>query len=135
MSKIPGLGDIPFLGKLFQSKSSLKSNAELLVLVTVEVVRPMADGQPGPEIRMPIEFLKGAPQNQMRTPGLEVTGSAPAEPPRKAIPVEQLIESLKPVQQQAAPAPAAPVQFVPVPVPVAPAQPQPPPASPPEPKT
>jgi len=132
LSKIPGLGDIPFLGKLFQSKALLKSNAELLVLVTVELVRPMADGQPGPEIKMPLEFLKGAPQNRMRTPGIEVTGPAPAEPPRKAIPVEQLIESLKPVQQQMAPAPAAPVQFVPVPVPVAPAQP--PPASPPEPK-
>ena len=126
LTKIPGLGDIPFFGKLFQSKSLLRSNAELLVLVTVELVRPMADGQPGPEIKMPLEFMKGAPQNQMRTPGLEVTGPAPAEP-RKAIPVEQLIESLKPVQQQSAPAPAAPVQFVPVPV--APA-----PANPPEPK-
>jgi len=132
LSKIPGLGDIPFFGKLFQSKSLIKSNAELLVLVTVELVRPMADGQPGPEIKMPLEFLKGAPQTQPRTPGLEVTGPAPAEPPRKAIPVEQLIESLKPVQQQQAPAPAAPVQFVPVPVAPAPANP--PAASPPEPK-
>jgi pilus assembly protein CpaC len=127
LTKIPGLGDIPFFGKLFQSKSLLRSNAELLVLVTVELVRPMADGQPGPQIKMPLEFMKGAPQNQPRTPGLEVTGPASAEPPRKAIPVEQLIESLKPVQQQSAPAPAAPVQFVPVPV--APA-----PANPPEPK-
>ena len=33
ISKVPGIGDIPVLGKLFQSKSFNKSKSELLVIV------------------------------------------------------------------------------------------------------
>ena len=40
-SKIPGLGDIPILGKLFQSRAITKKNTELLVIVTPELVRPI----------------------------------------------------------------------------------------------
>ncbi len=40
IDKIPGLGDIPLLGKLFQSKVSTRSHSELLVIVTPEIVRP-----------------------------------------------------------------------------------------------
>ena len=39
-SKIPGIGDIPVLGKLFQSKSLNKSRNELLVVVTPRIVKP-----------------------------------------------------------------------------------------------
>jgi pilus assembly protein CpaC len=116
LSKIPGLGDIPLLGKLFQSKSVLKNNTELLVLITPEVVRPIPAGQARPDIRMPVEFMKDVPQEMPRTPGVEVTGPAPAAP-RRTIPVERLIESQKAgaVQQQSAPS-QYPVQVVPVPV-------------------
>src|SRR4029079_14425763 len=34
MSKIPGLGDVPVLGKIFRSRSTQKSTDELLVVVT-----------------------------------------------------------------------------------------------------
>ena len=34
MQKIPGIGDIPILGKLFQSRSVNKSKNELLIVVT-----------------------------------------------------------------------------------------------------
>jgi pilus assembly protein CpaC len=44
-SKIPGLGDIPILGNFFRSKSSQKSNSELMVVCTVHRVSPSA-GQP-----------------------------------------------------------------------------------------
>jgi pilus assembly protein CpaC len=44
-SKIPGLGDIPIIGKLFRSRSTNKSNTELLVMVTPKLVKPLAPGQ------------------------------------------------------------------------------------------
>src|SRR6201998_4602428 len=40
LSKIPGIGDIPVLGKFFQSKSFSKSKNELLVIVTPHIVHP-----------------------------------------------------------------------------------------------
>jgi pilus assembly protein CpaC len=39
MNKVPWLGDVPILGKLFRSKSVNKSNTELLVLVTPHIVK------------------------------------------------------------------------------------------------
>ena len=48
LSKIPGLANIPLLGKLFQSKTLINSNSELLVIITPEIVRPIAAGQPLP---------------------------------------------------------------------------------------
>jgi len=45
MQRVPGIGDIPILGKLFQSKSLNKSKNELLVIVTPHVVRPLAPDQ------------------------------------------------------------------------------------------
>jgi pilus assembly protein CpaC len=61
LSKVPGLGDIPLLGKLFQSRSVTKNNTELIVVVTPELVQPTAAGaQPG--IPMPAEFIQGAPE-------------------------------------------------------------------------
>lgn len=45
--KIPGLGDIPLFGKLFQSRSLNKTKNELLVVVTPRIVRP-APEQPLP---------------------------------------------------------------------------------------
>src|SRR5204863_2087944 len=41
LSKIPGLANIPLLGKLFQSRTVNRNNTELLVLVTPELVRPI----------------------------------------------------------------------------------------------
>src|SRR6266446_3176655 len=47
-NKIPGLGDIPILGNFFRSKSTQKSNAELMVLCTVHRVSPSAQPPTGP---------------------------------------------------------------------------------------
>jgi pilus assembly protein CpaC len=60
LSKVPGLGDIPWLGKLFQSKSVAKNNTELLIVVTPELVQPIASGIQ-PEVVMPRSFIKDAP--------------------------------------------------------------------------
>ena len=39
LSKVPFLGDIPFLGNLFRNKGRSKEKAELLVFVTPKVMR------------------------------------------------------------------------------------------------
>jgi pilus assembly protein CpaC len=95
IDKIPLLGDIPIIGKIFQSRSLQKNNTELLVLVTPELVRPIPEGQPTPELNFPKAFLKTDTVTPLRTPGMEATGPVPVTPPHEAIPFEQMIESLK----------------------------------------
>jgi len=96
LTKVPGLANIPLLGKLFQSRSIVKNNSELLVVVTPELVRPIPKGQPVPEIKMPKEWLSG-PAGVPRTPGMDVTGPVPGRPPKDAVPVEQMIQSQRPM--------------------------------------
>lgn len=91
LSKIPGLGDIPFFGKLFQSRALNKSNSELLVMVTPEIVKPLAAGQPVPNLEFPAEFMKGSDRN----PATMGSAPAPARPGVQAMPVEVLREELK----------------------------------------
>jgi pilus assembly protein CpaC len=118
VSKIPGLGDIPLLGKLFQSKSLSKNNTELLVLVTPELVHPIPAGQAPPEIGFPRDdFLNR--DKPPRTPGLAVTGNAPPNPPVKAIPLEDLLQSERKLSGDSGNG-APPVQYIPVPVPAGP---------------
>jgi pilus assembly protein CpaC len=57
MSKIPGIGDVPILGKLFQSKSFNKSKNELLVIVTPHIVRPLSPDQVPHGPNFPQPFL------------------------------------------------------------------------------
>jgi pilus assembly protein CpaC len=60
LSKIPGIGDIPVLGKLFRSRSLNKSRNELLIVVTPRIVQPFAadEAPQGPEF--PAPFLEPA---------------------------------------------------------------------------
>jgi pilus assembly protein CpaC len=120
VNRVPGLASIPLLGKLFQSRTINKNNSELLVLVTPEIVRPIPKGQPVPEVKMPNEFLKG-PAGVPRTPGMEVTGPVPVKPLKDTVPVEQLIQSQKPMpplpgsqQQQQQQQNGSQIQFVPM---------------------
>ena len=93
--KIPFLGDIPILGKFFQSIDRKKSNTELIVIVTPEIVNPIDAGTPVPELKYPEGFLPPNSPIPMHTPDTKVAGAAPAPPPA-TIPVEKLIESQKP---------------------------------------
>lgn len=56
-SKIPGLGDIPILGKLFRSRRNKKDKTELMAMVTPRLVKPIAAGQPTPSLDYPQPFL------------------------------------------------------------------------------
>lgn len=58
LSKIPGIGDIPILGKLFQSESLNKSNNELIIVVTPRVIQPYAVGQSPQGPVFPATFLQ-----------------------------------------------------------------------------
>jgi pilus assembly protein CpaC len=96
--KIPFIGDVPILGKFFQSISKTRSNTELMVIVTPELVAPIPAGQPVPELKYPDKFLPSNSNIPMTTPGANVTGAkAPAAPP-PTIPVEKLIQSMQPEQ-------------------------------------
>ena len=111
--KIPFIGDIPLLGKLFRSKSVSKQNTELIVIVTPELVRPIPVGQPLPKLNYPTPFLKPNTPTQPRTPGVNATGSVQVTPPAAAIPIERLMQSLQPltvVVPQSPPAAAAPAK-------------------------
>jgi len=57
LSKIPGIGDIPILGKLFQSRNRTKSNDELLVVVTPRIVKPLTTDQVPHGPTFPKSFL------------------------------------------------------------------------------
>ena len=113
LNRIPGLANIPLLGKLFQSRSVSKNNTELLVLVTPELVRPIPKGQPAPDIQMPRKFMDNVAQKVPRTPGMDQTGPVPVKPTAETVPVEDLIQNQKALpgsSQQGAPQ----IQFVPM---------------------
>jgi pilus assembly protein CpaC len=71
LAKIPGLGDIPLLGKLFQSRSRNKTRNELLVLVTPHIVQPLSPDQvpAGPAFPQPFLPKPPAAPAPPKTPG------------------------------------------------------------------
>jgi pilus assembly protein CpaC len=93
--KIPYLSSLPILGKFFQSISRNKTNSELIVIVTPEIVAPIPAGQSMPLPKYPEEFLPSNSGIPMNTPDAKPAGSAPAHPPT-TMPVEQYIQSMKP---------------------------------------
>ncbi|MGH9357399.1 MAG: type II and III secretion system protein family protein [Terriglobia bacterium] len=56
LEKIPGIGDIPVLGKLFQSRSVNKTKTQLLVVVTPYIVHPGKSRISAP--KFPLPFIK-----------------------------------------------------------------------------
>ena len=97
-NKIPGLGDIPILGKLFQSKTITRSNSELLIIITPEIVRPLPSQQPVPELKWTVPFMTDNSPFPMRQPGLDTTGPVPVHPPTPTLPMEQLLQQQKLIQ-------------------------------------
>jgi pilus assembly protein CpaC len=93
--KLIGFGDIPIIGRLFRSRSLKRENTELIVLITPELVRPIPAGQPTPQLNFPKSFLQANTTQPVRTPGMDVTGPVPVTPPDEAVPVEEMIQSLK----------------------------------------
>jgi len=115
ISKIPGLGDIPLLGKIFQSQTRTRNHSQLLVLVTPELVVPIPAGGSVPEVAMPQALPPGTVP---RTPG-----GAPPLVPRETVPVEKLNGGREAARSAPDGPAAAAVEFVPVPL-KAPAEPK-----------
>jgi pilus assembly protein CpaC len=95
LSKIPGIGDIPLLGKLFQSKSVTRNNSELLVIITPEIVRPTDVGQAAPELKFSVPFLPTNSPAPLRQPGIDKASPGPVSPSPDSMPIEQLIHLQK----------------------------------------
>jgi pilus assembly protein CpaC len=72
LSKIPGIGDIPILGKLFQSKNVTKSVAELAVIVTPTLVDPLTENPTPTQPKTAIPFIDNPKFDK---------GMAPKNPP------------------------------------------------------
>jgi pilus assembly protein CpaC len=72
LSKVPGIGDVPILGKLFQSVSFNKSKTELLVLVTPKIVKPLPAEQSPAGPQFPVPFM---------TPAVPEGNTSPAAKP------------------------------------------------------
>lgn len=93
--KIPFIGDVPILGKFFQSISRKKTNTELIVIVTPEIVAPIEAGGTKPGLKYPENFLAPNSDIPMNNPDAKTAANKLAPPPA-TIPVEKLIQSLKP---------------------------------------
>ena len=93
--KVPFLGNIPILGKFFQSISKNKANTELIVIVTPEIVQPIVAGAALPKLNYPSGFLPPNSTIPMHTPDGKGDGEASLPHPT-TIPVEKLLESMKP---------------------------------------
>ncbi len=77
LNRIRGLGDIPILGHLFRSRSTKKSNDELVVVITPRFVRPLS---PGEEVTLPepLEtFLPSVSQEKAKKRGKDNDAQKP----------------------------------------------------------
>ncbi len=109
-SKVPGIGSIPVLGKLFQSKIVSRNNSELLVIITPEVVRPIPAGQATPQVTFPTPFLQTGVTTAPQQPGMDKTGPVPVKPPVDSLPYERLVT---PPAKQAQPVNPMPANIIP----------------------
>ena len=89
LNKMPGISNIPILGKLFESKSVSKSNSELLVVVTPELVAPLAAGEKVPSLDMPVNSLSGQLPADWKKP-LDPAAAAAVMQKVDSLPVEQI---------------------------------------------
>jgi pilus assembly protein CpaC len=93
LSRMPGLANIPLLGKLFQSHNITKSNSELLILVTPEIVNPTPAGQQPPEVAMAEPFMTGTSTKAPQQPHDPNANKNADSWRRDSIPIEDLKSS------------------------------------------
>jgi len=68
LQKIPGIGDIPILGLLFQSKAAAKNQTELVVMITPQILPRTSIGVTGNLPRTPEQFLPPMPERKLIQP-------------------------------------------------------------------
>lgn len=97
LEKIPFIGDIPVLGTFFHSMIRTKTNTELIVMVTPEIVDPIPADAPVPSIKFPVPFLPPNTKGPLQNPESAQNGKA-SLPARTSVPVEEMIQMQKPEQ-------------------------------------
>ena len=132
MSKIPGIGDIPVLGYLFKSRSYSKSQTELVVMITPQIVRRGSTGvssglptitepylaapskampQPAPYVGSPrypanpggAPAPRGGSEPQPQAPAAQAPSAPAASGPYQAVPPSRPVQ--QPTPAASAPAP------------------------------
>jgi pilus assembly protein CpaC len=74
LSKVPGIGDLPIIGNLFHTRSTDKTNTELLVLITPSFVKPFAAGTTPQLPQFPEGFLGDEPSQLPGAPAPNFVG-------------------------------------------------------------
>jgi pilus assembly protein CpaC len=131
MSKIPGIGDIPVLGYLFQSRAYQKAQTELVVMITPQIIRR---GSTGVSQGLPsaVEPYMPPPAKPLAQPAPYVgsprypagSGSSQGAPRREDSPEPQAAPAT--VQPAPMPVQSAPAQTTVTPAPVVKSVPVPP---------
>ncbi len=93
--RIPFISSVPILGKFFQSIQRTKDDTELLVVVTPDIVKPIAANTPLPALKEPIKFLPPNTKIPMHTP-IAKNAAKTLPPAPSTMPVEKLVQSMKP---------------------------------------
>jgi general secretion pathway protein D len=112
-NRLPGLGDIPVLGRLFSSQKDSSSKTEIILLVTPRIVRNLSRPQTG-SVSVPAgsESAVGAPALQVKQakPGaLSISSSgAPGLPSAVTVPPPQEPPASEPLPASAQEPPVVP---------------------------
>lgn len=75
-TKIPGLGDLPILGALFQSDRFQRNETELVIIVTPYIVRPVNPD----ELRTPLDPYRAPPLAESNAGKADSTRTVPVNP-------------------------------------------------------
>jgi pilus assembly protein CpaC len=74
---MPGIGDVPILGKLFGSKSINHSVVELMVVVTPSIVDPLNDAASPALPKFPVPWLDPAQFDKKTVEGSPASQAKP----------------------------------------------------------
>ena len=142
-NRVPGLGDIPILGRLFSSQQDSKNKTEIILLVTPHIVRNLiqpqdasstiAAGSEGFVGASPMTVGKSAPHSLSIAPASGGAAGGAANPIAERLAAQRATQAAAaeaaaaaPAPEPAAEAPAAPdAPAVPAPAPAVPAVPAP----------
>jgi pilus assembly protein CpaC len=99
VDKLPGIGNLPIIGRLFSSHSTQKSDDELLVVITPHFVRPLSPEEKAKLPDMPQTFLPTVREEKAKKKGKDKTPPVPTgDKPEFVGPSGQQIPKQQPQQ-------------------------------------
>ena len=113
LQKVPGIGDIPILGALFRSKAAQKSQSELVVMITPEILPNNSNGVAPALPRTPEPFLTALPLDKSVAPQAPAFPSQPASVGQPAAAAQVAPPAPAAAAPVASPEPAAAAQVAP----------------------